>query len=254
MDYLRRKNYEMVSAGAAAVESIAKPVAQQTHRLMVEGSETVYAGVVSVLDQVEKGTDGKLTWVIYSKFTNPLKQASRWMQQTLTTGLEYHHDTAMQTWDMIEAELTQQQESLEKEFREKGVEIGDNWAFSSENRMFIRQIGQFIEGNTADCQHMQTSRVWQYLIAYAILQNTALTAKFDLLYEPETPPIDQLLPMSYFSKYAVGIYGKFLVNCLMKSRKLDLFLAISDEEILCEHANITSDQLLYRHFDSSKHL
>lgn len=63
MDYLRRKNYEVVSAGAAAVESIAKPVAEQTHRLVVEGSETVYAGVVSVLDQVEKGSGSKLTWV-----------------------------------------------------------------------------------------------------------------------------------------------------------------------------------------------
>lgn len=176
------------------------------------------------------------------------------MQQSVTAGLEYHHETAMQTWDLIEADLTQQQEQFEAEFREKGVEVAENWAFSSENRTFIRQIAQFLEENTSDCQHIPPTRVWQYLIAYALLQNTALSASWEVPYEPEAPPVDQLLPMSYFSKYAVGIYGKFLVNILMKSRKLDLFQTISDEEILIEHAQITPDQLIYRHFDSSKHL
>lgn len=254
MDYLRKKNYEVVSASAAAVENVAKPVAVQTHRMAMEGSEQVYGGVVAVLDKVEKGTGSKLSWVSGIQLTKPLKRATRWVQQAVTAGLEYNHETAMQTWDMIEEGLTTQQQDFEADFKKKGIDVGDSWVFSSENRMFIRQISQFIETNTADCQHLPPSKVWQYLIAYAILQTAARTAVWEMMYEPDTPPMAQLLPMSYFSKYAVGIYGKLLVNCLMKKRKLDVFLSISEEQILCEHAHITPDQFVYRHFDSSKHL
>lgn len=254
MDYLRKKHYEVVSTSGAAVENVAKPIAVQTHRMAMEGSEQVYGGVVNVLEKVEQGTGSKLSWVRSTQLTRPLKKVTRWVQQAVTAGLEYNHETAMQTWNLIEEGLTNQQQGLEADFREKGVEIGDNWVFSSENRLFIRQISQFIAVNTADCQHLSPSKVWQYLIAYAILQTTARTAMWEMMYEQDPPPLDQIPPMSYFSKYAVGIYGKLLVNCLMKKRKLDVFLSISEEQILCEHAHITADQFVYRHFDSSKHL
>lgn len=254
MDYLRKKNYEVVSASATAVETVAKPVAVQAHKLAMEGSEQVYEGMVSMLDNVEKGTGSKLSWVSPTQFTKPLKAATKWVKQAVTAGLEYNHEVAMQTWDMIEEGLNSQQEVIEEDFKERGINIGDNWAFSSENRLFIRQISEFIEENTADCAHIPPSKVWQYLIAYAILQTNSRTTEWEMPYITDSPPLDQLPAMSYFAKYAVGIYGKLLVNCLMKNRKFDVFLSISDESILCEHAKITPDQIIYRHFDSSRHL
>ena len=254
MDYLRKKNYKVVSASAAAVENIAKPVATQTHRMAVEGTQQVYGSMVSVLDKVDKGTGGKMAWVRGRQLTNPLKKATRWVQQAVHAGLEYNHETAMQTWSMIEEGLTHQQKEMEEYFREKGIDVGDNWAFSSENREFIRQITQFIGSNTADCEHLPPSKVWQYFFAYVIMQTAARKTSWEMPYEEQPIPLEKLGEMSYFSKYAVGIYGKLLVNCLMKNRKIDLFLTISEEEILCEHAGITPEQIAYPHFDSSKNL
>ena len=63
MDFFRKKNYKVVSASAAAVEHIAKPVEEKSHNLALEGSNQVYGGFLSMLDQAERGSNGKFTWV-----------------------------------------------------------------------------------------------------------------------------------------------------------------------------------------------
>ena len=66
MDSFKGNKYKMVSAGAAAVESVAKPSIKQTHKLMLEGSEQLYGGIYGTFDEADKGSKGKMSWVSFT--------------------------------------------------------------------------------------------------------------------------------------------------------------------------------------------
>jgi hypothetical protein len=58
--------------------------------------------------------------------------------------------------------------------------------------------------------------------------------------------------MCYFSKYAMAIYGKLLVNVLLKKKITDIFKTISEAEVICSHLNIPLSDIVYSHLMSAR--
>jgi len=243
------KGYKAVSAGAATLENVAKPAITQTHLLMIEGQRQLYNGVTGALEEANRGTGRKA-----NGFISGLKKVARFFHRLSVTAIRANYWDNIQYIEAIERGLTSHQEELERYFEANDIDVHKNWAFSTENRQVINEIAAYVRQEIGELKPIPMIRLWQYLIAWVVVQRTARKNLWSFFKDPEEPAAYRLEEMGYFCKYAVGVYGKLLVNIFMKSKYGDLFKKIPPEEILSTYAGITTSDVLYINPDSQQFL
>lgn len=159
----------------------------------------------------------------------------------------------MDSLSVIERGLNYQQLKMEDYFKKHGINLHESWVFSSENRESIREITEFIKENTKDCSQIPYHRIWQYLMAYIVLQRKAREVLWNPVVLQRTPELQgRLQEMATFSTYAVGIYGKLLVRVIMQEKLLDLFRSITDHEIFRMYCDLQVKDVIYHQAESRR--
>jgi hypothetical protein len=141
-------------------------------------------------------------------------------------------------------------DDLEAYIIQNGADRTTSWPFSKENRALIGEVSEFMKSHTAECEGISLVSMWQYFIAWSIVQRAARNTLWTFPRETDTPRRWRLEEAAYYSKFSVGVYGKSLVNMLMNSQYLDLFRAISPRAILSTYAGILPDDVVYMKTDS----
>jgi Lipase (class 3) len=252
---MKQKGYKVVSASAAGIETVAKPAVKHSHKIMIEGSRQIHLSMENFLDSLDNSTKNKITWVTFTQLFKGLKKVNRGFHSLVKQSITYNYQESIQTLQIIESGLNCHQNELEEYFRQNNIDVHENWAFSQENRETIRELTAFIKENTRDCKDIPYHRVWQYFIAFACIQKKARELIWRIKRLEMTPYlIDGVNDMKYFSRFAVGIYGKLLVSIIIEKKWTKIFKSESDEEILMRYAKFHSENLIYSHIKSKKYL
>lgn len=156
--------------------------------------------------------------------------------------------------EAIEKGLSSHQVEVERYFEANGIDVHKSWAFSTENRQVIKEISAYIGQETGEIRPIPIVRLWQYLIAWVVVQRNARRNLWCFKKDPERPEESRLKEMSYFCKYAVAIYGKLLVSVFIKSKFKDLLKKVSVAEILATYTEIPMEEILYINPNSEQFL
>jgi predicted lipase len=254
MDAIRKKGYKAVSTTAATLESVAKPAITQTHLLMIEGQRQLYNGLTGALEEANRGSGRKANRVSARQFVTGLKKIARFFHRLSVAAIRANYWDNIQYVEAIERGLTSHQVKLESYFEQNDIDVHKNWAFSIENRQVINEISAYIRQEIGELKPIPIVRLWQYLIAWVVIQRAARKKLWCFTKDPEEPEAYRLEEMAYFSKFAVGVYGKLLVNIFLKSKFGDLFKKIPHEEILSTYAQIDKEEVLFSQSDSKQFL
>lgn len=65
MDF-KEKSYKVVSASAATLDTLAKPVVKHSHSLMIEGSAQIENCINGLIENIESSSHQSLGWVRYN--------------------------------------------------------------------------------------------------------------------------------------------------------------------------------------------
>lgn len=247
---LREKGYKVVSASAAAIESLAKPAVKEHHKVLLEGSGQIHDGVDDFFDTMNESTKGRLSW-----FFRGMKKINHGVKRIVKESIKSSYVDTQNTLMIIEKGLSKQQDDFEQYFRENNRTVHHNWAFSKENREMIRELSDFIKDNTRELKNVPYHKIIQYFIAFGKIQKIARLRGWRLEKLELSPKLQSGLEgLNTFCKYAVGIYGKMLVNVIIKKKWLKIFASESDEQILQTYTNTLPQHLLYSHIQSKKYL
>lgn len=249
MSDFKKRGYKAVSAIAATLESIAKPAITHTHLLMISGQRQLFVGISGALDEANRGTAKKANRLI-----SGLKRVVNFFHRLTVTTIRANFWESMQYVEAIERGLTSHQIELEAFFEENQIDVHKHWAFSIENRQVISEIANFVRREIGELKPIPVVRLWQYLIAWAVVQRTARKNLWTFIKDVEEPAAFRLEEMAHFCKFAVGIYGKLLTNIFMKSKFGDLFKKSEPNEILQNYAGISKGEVLYIQPDSRQFL
>ncbi|CAG9313024.1 unnamed protein product [Blepharisma stoltei] len=248
MERFKKNSYKVVSASAAAIENVAKPAAKHSTKIMIEGAQQIFTGINGFFEEVDRGTHRKLSWLF-----NGLKKMNRGVEKLTTYSLVANYQDTMNNLNIVERGLNAQQEDMEKYFKKVGIGIDKSWAFSIENRETIREISEFIKESTKECKNIPYHKIWQYFMAFVIVQERARHLLWKAVIVPRTPDMAASLEeMAYYSRYATAIYGKYLINILMEKKVLDLFKKINDDQIFLRYSNTSQQDLAYSHIKSQR--
>ena len=88
-------------------------------------------------------------------------------------GIEASNVLTTESIEAIDEHITEYSTEMEKYFEEIGIDIHQNWAFSTENREVIRKIAALVKENIEDIDDLPIGTFWQYLAAWSILQSKA---------------------------------------------------------------------------------
>lgn len=124
-----------------------------------------------------------------------------------------------------------------------------SWPFSKENRLLIKEITAFLRTHTAECSRISAAGMWQFFMAWSIAQRAARETVWRFPRE-EAQGLTDLSEAVYYSKYAVAIYGKTLVNLQMKAQYYDLFRTVPGNQIMAEYVGIPLDDVVYLNEES----
>jgi len=91
-----------------------------------------------------------------------------------------------------------------------------------------------IYDETSGIRDLKQHKIWQYLIAWVIVQKRARKLEWSFPYDTDpSPRMEERFPdLCYYVKFALAIYGKLLVNVLMNKSVTSLFKTISEAEII----------------------
>jgi hypothetical protein len=254
MDAIRKKGYKAVSTTAATLESVAKPAITQTHLLMIEGQRQLYNGLTGALEEANRGTGHKANKVSARQFITFLKKVARFFHRLSVAAIRANYWDNIQYVEAIEKGLTSHQAQLEKYFEQSNIDVHKNWAFSIENRQVINEISGYIRQEIGELRPIPIVKLWQYFIAWVVIQRAARKKLWSFTKDPEEPEVYRLEELAYFSKFAVGVYGRLLANIFAKSKYKDLFNKLRHEEILSTYAQIDKEDVLFSQPDSQQFL
>lgn len=168
MDSFKQKGYKFVSTSAAAIENLAIPSVKHSTQIMIEGTNQICTGINGFYDECDRGTGRKMSWLF-----SGLKKLNEGAKKIATMSLVANYHDSMNNLNIIERGLNTQQTSLEKYFEDNGINVHENWVFNLENRETIRDIYMFIRHNTRETDIIPYHRIWQYFMAYVIVQKRA---------------------------------------------------------------------------------
>lgn len=246
----REKSYKLVSASAAAIENVAKPVVKEHHKVLLEGSGHIHDGVDSFFDTLDHSTKGKMSW-----FFKGLKKINHGVKSLVKESIKSSYKDTQNTLMIIEKGLSKQQDEFEQYFKENNHTAHQNWAFSQENRQMIRELSDFIKDNTRELNNVPYHKMIQYIIAFGKIQKVARTIEWQVDKVELSPKlVNGVENLNRFCKYAVGIYGKMLLSVIIKKKVLKIFSSETDEEILEKYTNTLPEHLLFSHIQSKKYL
>ena len=227
--------YKAVSSLAVVLENLSKPALYRGHFQLLAFMREVFGDVYSVLQTVH----------LHS--TRVVRTVRR-CQKALYAGQEAGYVWVVSFCDWLEGLLTRLQERFETEFEDTGLDVHQHWAFSLRHRSLVKQVLHFLRDDTSELQHLPTHALIRCILFYMILQRRVRTLAWKPPYDspPENP--DQVLQdMSYYSKYAIGVYGHFL-TIVCKGR--GVFSQMSVEDILIDHARLNAKDLVYSEFNT----
>lgn len=252
---LREKGYKVVSASAAAVETVAKPAVKHTHKIMLEGSRQIHSGIEDFIDTMDESSNKKMSWVSCNQFFKGLKKINKGVQNLVRYSISANYQDTASSLSMIENGLTSQQKDLEEYFEKNNKDVHRSWAFSLENRESIRELISYVRESTHEFDNVPYHRLLQYFIAFGKLQKMARRTIWSI----QKFPMDETLytglkEMNDYCKYAVGIYGKLLVRIIIEKKWSRLFKFESDEEILIKYSGMKRENLIYSYIKSKKYM
>ena len=244
------KKYKVVSASAAAIETVVKPAVKHTHKIMLEGTGQIHGGIDDFFCTLDSSTAKKLNW-----FFRGLKSINRSTHKLIRYFIRSEYQDTSHSLRVIEKGLNKRQEELELGFEQKNWRDYKAWAFSSENRKLIRDIVLFINEHTRDFNNIPYHRLLQYFIAFGRLQ----TVSREKIWQLEKYDLDNnlergLFLLSKYCKYSVAVYGKLLVRIIIQKKWYKLFNSESDEEILRLYLGIKAEDIAYSQLKSQRYL
>ena len=231
--------YKSVSAVAVVLENLSKPALSHANAGLHALSRQIFGGLYSVLEGLLKvGVQPTVPVRLVRKWQKGLLYVQRLTYAAVITGC-----------DWLETALTDAQTWFEDYFESQGLTLQQHWAFSLRHRALVKEVLQLLGNDTAELRLLPTALVIRLTLFYMILQRRVRALTWKPQYIPHPDQDALLADLSYFSRYAVGIYGHFL-TIVCKKRPDQLFSALSEVDILLEHAHMNPRDLIYTDFES----
>jgi hypothetical protein len=120
--------------------------------------------------------------------------------------------------------------------------VPPNWPFTKENRLLISEVSEWLKLHTSDCKGISLAAMWQFFMAWSITQRAARETAWSFPKE-EPQGIFKVSEAVYYSKYAVAVYGKLLVNLYMEEQFADLVRNVPAIEILATYSGIPVEDI-----------
>ena len=232
--------YKTVSALAVVLENLSKPALYRGHFQFLALMRDVFGELYWALESLQ----------LVGLRSSRLIRLVRKCQKGLYFGQEAGYELAVKSCDWLEGALTKLQTWFEGEFRELGMSLQDHWAFSLKHRSLVKEVLIFFHEDTTELQHLPTHALIRFNLFYMILQRRVRALTWKPAYD--APPEDQdkvLQDMSYYSKYAIGVYGHFL-TIVCKGQTGSVFSQMTEEDILIDHARLNPKDLIYSEFNT----
>jgi len=230
--------YKSVSAVAVVLENLSKPALSHAHGGLLTLSRRAFGAVYWSLE-------GLLDLGLQP---TGLVRLVRECQKLLYFTQSTTYAVAVASCDWLEAALTDAQTWFEAYFEEHGF-AQQHWAFSLRHRALVKEVLQLLSKDTAELRLLPTALLIRLTLFYMILQRRVRALTWRPAYSPQPHQDASLADLSYFSKFAIGVYGHFL-TIVCKGQTEKFFSQMSEQEILLEHAHLNARDLVYTDFDS----
>ena len=239
MDALYVGLYKSVSAVAVVLENLSKPALSNAHGGALALSRrvfgTVYWSLEGLLDLGVQPT--------------VLVRLVRRCQKLLYFAQNTTYAVAVASCDWLETALTDAQTWFEAYFEEHGLVLQQHWAFSLSHRALVKEVLQLLSKDTAELRLLPTALLIRLTLFYMILQRRVRALTWRPVYSPQPNQDALIADLSYFSRFAIGVYGHFL-TIVCKGQTDKFFSQLSEQDILLEHAHLNARDLVYTDFES----
>lgn len=153
----------------------------------------------------------------------------------------------------IETGLKEEQQALEEYFKQKGVDVSKEYAFSSENQQLLSEIFDYLNTNVTEVKHIKSHKMLQYVLAYIIVQRLARKLDWTIPCLPDPPNIqERKQEANRLCIYAAAIYGKqvFWRYCLEEEKYQDIFKGKDDLEMFMLFSEVAKDDVVFSFLES----
>lgn len=230
--------YKTVSSLAVVLENLSKPALYRSHFHFLAFMRELFGEVYWGLEELQK----------VQVRTHSLIRAVRRWQKALFIGQEAGYEFIIRSCDWLETKLTRLQTWFEREFEQRGLSVHSHWAFSLKHRSLVKEVLTFFHEDTSELQHLPTHALIRFILFYMILQRRVRALTWKPPYAPPPAQPDLLLQdLSYYAKYAIGVYGHFLT---IVCKGQGMFSDMSEEDILVDHARLNAKDLVYSEFNT----
>jgi hypothetical protein len=147
--------YKLVSFGSVALENVIKPAVEKAHTMLTDLNVGVSSAVNGAIDAVDEASGGRL-----APITGHLKDFNEGLRDLVEMGISASHLLHTEGLEFLDESSSSFAAEMEAYFNECGIDIHSSWAFSSENREAIRQLGEMAKVMGEDISDMPSSQFW----------------------------------------------------------------------------------------------